>query len=149
MGTDRTFSKALKKAFVASGSSLPDKEGQILISVANRDKAEALAVAKEIRACGFDIASTPGTHQYFEEHGFATELVPNEQTIEAIKNGKFSLIINTPTRGKQKTRSGFMVRRTAVGFYVPCITSMDTVKSMLTVLQTDAALTPIPLNEYK
>ncbi len=149
MGTDRTFTKALKKAFIASGSSLPDQTGQILFSVANRDKEEALQVAKEIRACGFDIACTPGTHQFFSEHGFPTERVPNEQTLDDIKNGRFSLIINTPTRGKQKTRSGFLVRRTAVGFNVPCITSMDTVKSMLTVLQTDAALSAIPLNEYK
>ena len=65
MGTDRTFIKALKKAFLASGSSIPDKEGTILVSVANRDKEEALGIAKQMKECGFALAATPGTHQYF------------------------------------------------------------------------------------
>ena len=77
------------------------------------------------------------------------ELVPNEKVLDRIKNGDFVLIVNTPTRGKQKTRSGFHLRRTAVGFNVPCITSMDTVNSMLKVLQSDDNLSIIPLNEYK
>ena len=77
------------------------------------------------------------------------ELVPNEKVLDLIKTGEFSLIVNTPTRGKQKTRSGFMLRRTAVGFNVPCITSMDTVNSMLKVLLSDDKLSIIPLNEYK
>ncbi len=149
MGTDRTFLKALKKAFLASGSTIPDKEGKILISVANRDKEEALGVAKQMKECGFTLCATPGTHQYFLEHGFDVELVPNEKVLGLIKAGAFTLIVNTPTRGKQKTRSGFMLRRTAVGFNVPCITSMDTLGSMLKVLQSDDKLSIIPLNEYK
>ena len=149
MGTDRTFIKALKKAFLASGSSIPDKEGTILVSVANRDKEEALGIAKQMKECGFALAATPGTHQYFSEHGFETELVPNEKVLDRIKAGDFSLIVNTPTRGKQKTRSGFRLRRTAVGFNVPCITSMDTVNSMLKVLQSDDKLSIIPLGDYK
>ncbi|MDY3005339.1 MAG: carbamoyl-phosphate synthase large subunit [Christensenella hongkongensis] len=149
MGTDRTFIKALKKAFLASGSSIPDKEGKILISVANRDKEEALGIAREMQECGFELCATPGTHAYFKEHGFDVELVPNEKVLDRIKNGDFVLIVNTPTRGKQKTRSGFHLRRTAVGFNVPCITSMDTVNSMLKVLQSDDNLSIIPLNEYK
>ncbi|MEG2882234.1 MAG: hypothetical protein RR873_04835, partial [Christensenella sp.] len=74
---------------------------------------------------------------------------PNENVLKCIKDGAFDLIVNTPTRGKQKTRSGFMLRRTAVGFNVPCITSMDTVGSMLKVLEADDKLSIIPLNEYK
>ena len=75
--------------------------------------------------------------------------MPNEKVLDRIKAGDFSLIVNTPTRGKQKTRSGFRLRRTAVGFNVPCITSMDTVNSMLKVLQSDDKLSIIPLGDYK
>jgi len=149
MGTDRTFIKALKKAFLASGSSIPSKEGKILVSVANRDKAEALGVAEIMRDCGFTLCATPGTYQYFKENGLKTELVPNEDVLNRIKDGSFSLIVNTPTRGKQKTRRGFALRRTAVSFNVPCITSMDTVNSMLKVMQSDDKLSVIPLSEYK
>ncbi len=149
MGTDRTFDKALKKAFIASGSSLPDKEGKILVSVADRDKREALDIARDIQNCGFELASTPGTHAYFDKHGLKSELVPAEDVLPSIKDSRFSLIINTPTRGKIKSRQGFKLRRTAVGFNVPCITSMDTVNSMLTVLQADAKLSIISLDEYR
>ncbi|MEG0357131.1 MAG: carbamoyl-phosphate synthase (glutamine-hydrolyzing) large subunit [Christensenellaceae bacterium] len=149
MGTDRTFTRALKKAFLASGGTIPEKNSKILISVADRDKAECLEVAKDMQACGFEICATTGTHNYFNEHSFKTELVPQDEAIERIKDGQFSLIVNTPTRGKQKNRAGFLMRRTAVSFNVACITSMDTVKSMLTVLQADENLSVLALNEYK
>ncbi len=149
MGTDRTYEKALKKAFIASGLSMPTKDGQVLISVADRDKKEALEVAKDMRECGFEIATTPKTHEFFAQNGFDTELVSYDDTITGIKGTKFSFIINTPTRGKQKERFGFNLRRTSVGFNVPCITSMDTVKSMLVVLKSDPVLSVLPLHEYK
>lgn len=149
MATDRTFEKALKKAFMAAGSTLPQKRGKILVSVANRDKEETYGVASELAACGFELCATPGTHAYLLEKGLEIELVKNEESLDRVKTGEFALIINTPTRGKQKTRSGFHMRRTAVAFNVPCITSMDTVSSMLTVLKTDEKINVFPLSEYK
>jgi carbamoyl-phosphate synthase large subunit len=104
-------------------------------------------IAKEINACGFEIAGTEGTYQYFKKGGLVCEKTQN--TLEQIKQSEFALVINTPTRGKQSGREGFKLRRTAVGFNVSCITSMDTVRSMLTVMQSDAAPAVIPLHEYK
>ncbi len=147
MGTDRTFERALKKAYTAAGFSLPKSGGTVLFSVADRDKAEALEIAKEMEACGFGIAGTAGTYQYFKKGGLVCEKTQN--TLEQIKQSEFALVINTPTRGKQSEREGFKLRRTAVGFNVSCITSMDTVRSMLTVMQSEAAPAVIPLHEYK
>ncbi len=97
----------------------------------------------------FALAATPGTHQYFSEHGFETELVPNEKVLDRIKAGDFPSS-SIPLRAANRRRAVvFRLRRTAVGFNVPCITSMDTVNSMLKVLQSDDKLSIIPLGDYK
>ncbi|MGI6152350.1 MAG: carbamoyl-phosphate synthase large subunit [Christensenellaceae bacterium] len=149
MGTDRTFEKALKKAFVASGGRLPELGTTILFSVAERDRAEMLEVAKDLYECGYKVCATPGTHEYFKKHGLKTEKVSKESVLDQIKKSAYSLVINTPTRGKQKERAGFMLRRTSVAFGVPSLTSVDTVHSLLTVLKSEAKPKVLSLDEYK
>ncbi len=149
MGTDRTFTKALKKAFLAAGNSLPEVGGNILFSITDRDKPEALTIAKEMHECGFEICATDGTYTYFKENGMDCKLVKKADALDQIKENAFTLVVNTPTRGKIKERFGFSLRRTAVGFNVACITSMDTVGSMLTVLKTNEELSVLSLDKYR
>ena len=70
--------------------------------------------------------------------------------IRVIKNGEVSMVINTPTRGKLRDRLGFVLRRTTMEFNVPCITSMDTLKALLSVMMADDIIEHnIPLSEYR
>ena len=149
MGTDTTYLAALKKAFVASGVKPPRADRPILFSVTDRDKDEATGFAKQLIDLGFYIACTDQTYKYFIARGIACALVPKDQVVAVLKDGNISMVINTPTRGKQLDRLGFTLRRTAMEFNVPCITSMDTLKALISVMRAENIVeNNIPLAEY-
>ena len=148
MGTDKTFKGALKKAFLACGIGMPTASGNVLFSIADRDKPESLEYARKLLDLGYGIVATPGTHAFFLGNGFKCGCMPYEYVLKNIKEGNFTLVINTPTRGKISSRQGFSLRRTCMEFGVSCITSMDTVKSLISVIKISDDLDVIPLSEY-
>lgn len=148
MGTDITFENALYKAFLASGVKIPT-DGNILFSIADRDKYEALLIAKECKASGFNILATDGTHTYFEQNGLLCKKLLKTEIMDTLKGDQITLFINTPTKGKILNRNGFILRRTAMEFNIPCITSLDTANALMKVLHyTEQGLSQIPLHEY-
>ena len=149
MGTDKTYLAALKKAFIASGIVFPKEGDNVLFSVNDRDKADAYLVALTMNNLGFKILATNKTYEYFSKHDLACKLIDKDDLIKTIKDGGVSLIVNTPTKGKIKDRTGFLLRRTSMEFNINCITSMDTVKAMMSVLEKgEIETTAIPLDEY-
>ncbi|MDD5018652.1 MAG: hypothetical protein PHO15_11210, partial [Eubacteriales bacterium] len=103
----------------------------------------------QMAGMGFAIAGTDMTYEYFRAQGIACSLLNKDDVIRALKDGEISMVINTPTRGKQPGRLGFILRRTALEFNVPCITSMDTLKALLSVMAADDIEEHhIPLSEY-
>lgn len=134
MGVDKTFSRALFKAFVASGLNLP-KGGNVLISVTDRDKDEAIDIAQKLSELGFSLFATDHTYTHLSNNGFSVRLISKVTVCDHIKQNKLSLIINTPTRGKIPSRQGFSIRRTAMEFNIPCLTSLDTTKAALSILE--------------
>ena len=149
MGTDVTYLAALKKAFVASGVHPPRIDLPILFSVTDRDKHEAAVCAKQLQGMGFTISATDHTYDFFASQHIACSLVQKEDVIMAIKDRNISMVINTPTRGKLRDRLGFILRRTAMEFNVPCITSMDTLFALLSVMNAPKIIEHhIPLSEY-
>ncbi len=149
MGTDTTYLAALKKAFVASGTRVPRKDLPILFSITDRDKEEAIVFARQMLGMGFVVAATDGTHANFAAGGIDCQLIPHDDAVRAIKEREISMVINTPTRGKLLDRLGFILRRTSMEFNVPCVTSMDTLGALLSVMTAkDIEIHHIPLNEY-
>lgn len=149
MGTDTTFLAALKKAFVASGVHPPRSDLPVLFSITDRDKQEAAGIARQLRQMGFSIVCTDHTHSYFSEQGIDCSLVTKDDVIMALKDRKVGMVINTHTRGKLMGRLGFVMRRTAMEFNVPCITSMDTLSALLSVMSAkNIEEHHIPLHEY-
>jgi len=149
MGTDTTFLGALKKAFEASGVKPPRADLPILFSITDRDKEEALEFARQMKDMGFAIACTDKTYHYFNEQGLDCELLTKDNAVLALKDKKISMVINTPTRGKLSDRLGFILRRTAMEFNVPCVTSMDTLNALLSVMTAKSIEEHhIPLGEY-
>ncbi len=136
MGIDRLFSQALYKAMLAAGLEVPLGQEQtwaVLVSLADRDKEEALPIIKGYAALGYALWASAGTAHRLEELGIPVERI--EDMPGAIRSGQVKLVINTPTRGKIPERAGFSLRRIASEYKVPCLTSLDTAKAMLTVLQ--------------
>ncbi|MCX7710183.1 MAG: carbamoyl-phosphate synthase large subunit [Clostridia bacterium] len=150
MGVDKDFNSALYKALLASGLKIPS-EGNVLLSVADRDKDECIAVAKRLQELNFKLFASDDTYTQLKAVGVRVELLPKEQVAEAIKNDKLKLIVNTPTKGKIPSTFGFLLRRTAIEYNVPCITSLDTLNATLRVIErfvNNAKTEIFALNEY-
>lgn len=133
MGVDRDYHSALYKAIIASGIQIP-RGGNVFISVADRNKEECIGIAGKLRELGFNLLASEDTCLYLNNAGIETELVPSDEILDYIKDDKISLVINTPTRGKVPSRMGFLIRRTAMEYNTPCITSLDTTNAVLQVL---------------
>ena len=139
MGKDKTMEKALYKGLVASGMEIKNF-GTVLITVADKDKGEAIELAKRFSAIGYTIIATSGTANSIAETGIKVEVVgkigsEGPTLIDYIRQGKAQLVINTLTKGKQPQRDGFRIRRESVENGIPCLTSLDTAEAILGVLE--------------
>ena len=134
MGVDKDYCTALYKAFVASGLDIPPS-GTALISVADRNKQECRDIAQKLWDMGFRLVASEHTYLYLSRTGIEVDAISNEEMLDYVKSGNVSLVINTPTRGRIPTRLGFQLRRTAMEYNIPCITSIDTAYAILEVLE--------------
>ena len=111
------------------------KNGNILITVRDKDKPEMLPIAKKFKEKGFIIYSTLVTAKFLKENGINAIVVEKlwegkDSILDLIQTGKINFVINTPTKGKQANRDGFKIRRLAVECKIPCFTSLDTVNAL-------------------
>ncbi|HEX7055666.1 MAG TPA: carbamoyl-phosphate synthase large subunit, partial [Bacilli bacterium] len=140
MGRDVQFAKALYKGLIGSGMKIP-ASGSIIATVADKDKEEAIAIMRGFFNLGYKIVATGGTAKALEQAGLRVEKVhklsegsPN--ILDLIRNGKAQFVVNTLTKGKTPARDGFRIRREAVENGVVCLTSLDTVRALLNMLET-------------
>ncbi|QDP40114.1 carbamoyl-phosphate synthase large subunit [Radiobacillus deserti] len=138
IGHDMTLEKALYKGLLASGLSIPH-EGSVLLTVADKDKEEVLAIAERFHQLGFTVYATQGTGQYVGEHGVPVQVVDkigseHKNVLSIIENGEVQFVINTITSGQQARSDGFRIRREAVEHGIACLTSLDTAEAILNVI---------------
>lgn len=155
LGIAKTFNEALYKAFLGSGMSLP-KHKQMIMTVKDADKPEAVGVAKRFEALGYKIYATRSTAKYLQQHGVNALRVnkisqESPNVMDLILGHKIDLVIDTPTQGNgDKTRDGFLIRRNAIETGVHCITAMDTANALALSLETASdTLTPIDIATVK
>ncbi|MCD7865231.1 MAG: carbamoyl-phosphate synthase large subunit [Clostridiales bacterium] len=140
LGIAKSFNEALYKAFLGAGIQLP-KYKQMIMTVNDKDKPEAVGVAKRFEALGYRIYATRSTAKYLQEHGVhalrinkLSQESPN--VLDLILGHKIDLVIDTPTQGRDKSRDGFLIRRNAIETGVHCLTSMDTANALALSLET-------------
>ncbi len=140
MGRDLLYAKALYKGLIGAGMKIP-ATGALIATVADKDKPEAVRLLKGFYRLGYKIIATSGTAKALEEAGIKvtvihklTEGVPN--ILDLIRSGQAHFVVNTFTKGKTPARDGFRIRREAVENGVVCMTSLDTVEALLTMLDT-------------
>ncbi len=140
IGYDTSLNRALYKALIASGVKLSD-HGTVLVTVADEDKEEVLPLVRRFFAMGFNIEATTATADYLQEQGVRVRKLPNlsegsEASIESIRSGRVSYIINTRAiLSGVHYINGSAIRRTAIENGVTMFTSMDTVRILLDVLE--------------
>lgn len=132
MGIDYSYDLAFYKAEMAADNALP-LEGTVFMSIRDKDKDEMLEVAKEMSAVGLKMIGTKGTAEFMEKNGVSMDIVlkvhegtPN--VIDRVRKNEVSLIINTPTEKTKARRDGSRIRRAAVDYGIPYITTLQSAK---------------------
>jgi len=132
MGIDYSYDLAFYKAEMAADNKLP-LEGTVFMSIRDKDKDEMLEVAKEMSAVGLKLLGTKGTAEFMEKNGVSMDIVlkvhegtPN--VIDRVRKNEVNLIINTPTEKTKARRDGSKIRRSAVDYGVPYITTLQSAK---------------------
>ena len=155
LGIDKTFNGALYKAFEGAGVELP-KYKQMIMTVKDADKPEAVGIAKRFEKLGYKIYATRSTAKYLQEHGVNALRVnkisqESPNVMDLILGHKIDLVIDTPTQGNgDKTRDGFLIRRNAIETGVYCITAMDTANALAHALETASdKKTPVDIATVK
>ncbi|MCR5390868.1 MAG: carbamoyl-phosphate synthase large subunit [Lachnospiraceae bacterium] len=139
LGIAETFEEALYKAFLGAGIDIP-KHRQVIITVKDADKGEAIGIGRRFEALGYTIYATRSTADALNEAGVHARKVnkihqESPTIMDLILGHKIDLVIDTPTHGRDKTRDGFLIRRVSIETGVHCLTSLDTADALLTSLE--------------
>ncbi|MEH2170315.1 MAG: carbamoyl-phosphate synthase large subunit [Nostoc sp.] len=138
MGIDSDFGRAFAKAELGAGERLP-LTGTVFVSMSDRDKAAASSVVKEFIDLGFTVMATLGTRRVLLEQGLNIELVlklheGRPHVLDAIKNQKIQLIINTPS-GEEAQTDARLIRRTALAYKIPIVTTIAGAKATVAAIR--------------
>ncbi len=134
MGIDHTFGSALSKVLTAAGLSLK-ADRPVLITIADRDKAEAVPLVRGLADEGIPIYATEGTAAMVRALGHDVACVPlklgegHPDVVDMIERGEVQAVINTISHHASVLRDGFEIRRSAAERRVPCFTSLDTARA--------------------
>lgn len=139
LGIGSTFHEALYKAFLGAGFDLP-KHKQMIVTVKDADKGEAIQIAKRFEKLGYIIYATRSTAAALKEAGIKARKVnkihqESPTVMDLLLGHRIDLVIDTPTQGRDKSRDGFLIRRTAIETGVNCLTSLDTANALVTSLE--------------
>ncbi len=155
MGIDRNFESAFFKALIAAGLSLPDR-GSILVSLADEDKSEALDMIRQLSRMGFRLYATEGTASMIERAGMPVQMVTKRigrgspDMLDVILEGTVDGIINTPGPADKEILDGLEIRRAAVERGIPCMTSVDTARTVIDAMEKASAVYAVePIQSYR
>lgn len=142
LGIAKTFNEALYKAFEGAGIRLP-KYKNMIITVRDSEKEEAVDIARRFQAQGYRIFSTAGTAKFLNSHGVKALAVrkleqESPNLLDLILGHEIDLVIDIPPQGADKSRDGFIIRRNAIETGVNVLTSLDTAAALVTSMENRA-----------
>jgi carbamoyl-phosphate synthase large subunit len=162
LGVDATYPAALKKALIAAHIDIPVEKGVAFVSLADRDKEEALPILRRLDAAGYTFYATPGTATYLSGQSMEAASVNHISTgddtiLQLIRHRRVQLVLNTITGSGGKPRAhegteildGFEIRRAAVETGIPCLTSLDTARAVVEALHDGGNYHVLPIGDYR
>jgi carbamoyl-phosphate synthase large subunit len=155
MGIDRSFEPAFYKALLAAGLALPP-QGAVLITLADEDKSDGVEMIRQLVRMGHKLYATEGTAALIERHGMPVQMVTKRigrghpDMLDVILERTVNCVINTPGPADKEILDGIEIRRAAVERGVPCITSIDTARTIVAAMaNSDAVYSVQPFPEYR
>src|SRR5919112_1252078 len=155
MGIDRSFEPAFYKALLAAGLALPS-QGSVLMTLADEDKSDSVEMIRQLVRMGHKLYATEGTAALIDRHGMPVQMVTKRigrghpDMLDVILERTVDCVINTPGPADKEILDGIEIRRAAVERGVPCITSIDTARTIVDAMaKSDAVYTVQPFPEYR
>jgi len=133
MGVDWDADQAMAKALIGAGTMIP-KQAPVLLSLADRDKEEALPMIRALVESGHPLLATEGTARMIEALGLPVRTITKRlseghpNVLDAIEQGWVGAVVNTVSGRRGPLKDGFQIRRAAVERRIPCFTSIDTAR---------------------
>ncbi len=139
LGISGDFDSALYKAFLGAGINLP-RHKQMIITVNDKDKGEVIGIAKRFENLGYKIYATRSTSKVLRDNGVNALRVnkigqESPNVMDLILGHKIDLVIDTPTKGRDKSRDGFLIRRYSIETGIHCLTALDTARALARSLE--------------
>lgn len=154
LGVGQRAEEAFKKGLLAAGTNLQLKRKTVLVTLKDKDKKEFKDIAFKLKELDFKIYATNNTFKFLNSLGIKSTLVnkikeESPNILDKIKEGKFDLIINTPTKGNDSKRDGFTIRRAAAESKIELITNIDKAKVYIDAISnTKEEINIFELGEY-
>ena len=155
MGIDHTFDAAFYKALIAAGLDLPPR-GSVLITLADEDKSDALEMIRQLVTMGHPLYATEGTAALIRRAGMPVQEVlrrigrGHPDMLDVILARTVDWVINTPGPANKEILDGLEIRRAAVERGIPCITSLDTARTVVSAMAGSSAVYSVqPLPSYR
>ncbi len=140
IGYDKKLTRALYKALQSSGMHLANY-GTLFVTIADKDKQEALPLIRRFYNLGFNIEATKGTAEFLRKNKIRTRIKKkisegSEEILDSIRKGYVSYVISTRDLDSiDQETDGAFIRRCAVENNIPIFTALDTVRVLLDVLE--------------
>ena len=139
IGYDNSLNRAFYKALQAGGTRVANY-GTLFVTIADKDKADALPLIRRFYDLGFNIEATPGTAAYLKDHNIRSRSkrkisTGSEDIPETLRSGHVTYVLNTLGDSESTGDDGFRIRRVATENGITVFTSLDTVKVLLDVLE--------------
>ena len=139
LGIAKTFDEALYKAFLGAGIKLP-RHKNMIITVREEDKAKAVEIGRRFEKIGYRIFATRGTADAMKAAGVKANAVnkieqESPNLMDLILGHKIDLVIDTPPQGAERSKDGFVIRRSAIETGVNVLTAIDTAEALITSLE--------------
>ncbi len=155
MGIDAEFTPAVAKALMAAGLAVRPGDSALL-SVADRDKADAVSMIRDLHAAGCPLYATEGTAAMIAGLGLPCVPIPKRldagrpNVVDVIENGTVQAVVNTVTGDRDTLQDGFHIRRAATEARIPCFTSLDTARAAVESMSGAGAEYSVkPLTEHR
>lgn len=123
LGISDNLADAVMDALKGAGWT-PPAAGHLLMSIADREKADSMPVASQFRIMGWNVDATEGTAEYFKKWGISVSSVPKEELVEKLMAGEWDLVINIPGGSEDHMADGAMIRKYACSSGTPCLHSI-------------------------
>ena len=139
LGIAKTFNEALYKAFLGAGIRLP-KYHNMIMTVRDEDKEEAVKIGKRFEALGYNIFATKGTAKALMDADVQVRMTrkieqESPNILDLILGHKIDLVIDIPSQGVEKSRDGFVIRRNAIETGVNVLTAIDTAGALVSSME--------------